>query len=284
MKKGMVELHVAVVIMSATALFAKLITLPAREIIALRCVVASLTLLLFTRLTGTRLSLLRRGDIGWLLLLGLIVAIHWVSFFTAIRLSSVAIAMTAFYSFTVMTVLMEPFFFHERLDPVDLIVALVVFGGIYLAVPGGITGGPVALGAGWAILSGFLYALRNILYRKYLNRYPSSTMMFYQVTVAAIILLPLVPPDIDLMTDHRWAYLILLGVIFTALAHTLFVDSLRTIKAATAGLMTALEPIYGMIIAAVVLSEIPEIRTVAGGIIVVAAAIFTSIRTDKAGK
>jgi drug/metabolite transporter (DMT)-like permease len=284
MRKGMLELHIAVVIMSATPLFAKLITLPTREIIALRCLVASLTLLLFTRLTGTKLGLLRRADLGWVLILGLIVALHWLSFFAALRLSSVAITMTAFYSFTVMTVLMEPLFFHERLDRVDLIVALAVFGGIYLAIPGGVSSGPVALGAGFAIISAFLYALRNILYRKYLHRYPSSTMMFYQVTVAAVLLFPLISPGVNLIQDHRWFYLLLLGVIFTALAHTLFVGSLRTIKASTAGLMTALEPIYGMIIAAIVLSEIPALRTVAGGMIVVAAAIYTSIRTDRTGR
>lgn len=280
----MIELHVAVVIMSATALFAKLIHLPPKDIIAFRCLIAALTLFLFCRLTGTRLGIVRRADMGWLLLLGLLIAAHWVSFFTAIQMSGVAVGLTAFYSFTIMTVLMEPFFFRERMDNRDLAVALIVIVGIYLAVPGGISGGRVAVGAAFAICSAFLYSLRNILYRKHLSRYPSSAMMFYQVAVAGLVLLPFVTPGIDLLAEHRWAYLILLGVIFTAAAHTLFVGSLRTISASTAGLITSLEPIYGMIFAAVILSEIPRIRTVAGAVIVVGVAVYTSIRAHGTGK
>jgi len=281
MKKSMIELHISVVIMSATALFAKLITLSPTDIIAFRCLVAALTLLLFTRLTGTRLNLLRRADLGLLLLLGLIIAVHWVSFFTAVQMSGVTISMIAMYTFPVMTVLMEPLFFKERIDRRDLTVALIVLVGVYLAVPGGIHGGRIALGAALGIFSAFLYTLRNILYRKYLSRYPSSAMMFYQIAVAGVLLLPFVTPGIDLLTDHRWMYIIVLGVIFTAVAHTLFADSLRTIRASTAGLIASLEPIYGMAFAAVVLSEIPAVKTFAGALIVVGAAVYTSIRAGR---
>jgi drug/metabolite transporter (DMT)-like permease len=281
MKKSMIELHVSVVIMSATPLFAKLITLPPTDIIAFRCLAAALTLLLFTRLTGTRLGLLRRADLGLLLLLGLLIAVHWVSFFTAVRMSGIAISLVAIYTFPVMTVLMEPLFFDERIDRRDLAVALIVLAGVYLAVPGGIKGGRIAFGAALGIFSAFLYTLRNILYRKYLSRYPSSTMMFYQIAVAAVLLLPFVSPGVDLLTDSRWLYIIVLGVIFTAAAHTLFADSLRTIRASTAGLVASLEPIYGMAFAAAVLSEIPAVKTVAGGIIVVGAAVYTSIRAGR---
>jgi drug/metabolite transporter (DMT)-like permease len=284
MKKSMIELHVSVVIMSATALFAKLIHLPPKDIIAFRCLIAALTLFLFCRLTGTRLTLDRRSDLGWLLLLGLLIAAHWVSFFTAVQMSGVAVGLTAAYSFTIMTVLMEPFFFRERMESRDLVFALIIIIGIYLAVPGGFSGGEVAVGAAFGICSAFLYSLRNILYRKHLSRYPSSVMMCYQIAVAGLVLVPFVTPGIDLLAEHRWAYLILLGVIFTATGHTLFVGSLRTISASTAGLITSLEPIYGMTFAAVILSEIPEIRTVAGAIVVVGVAVHTSIRVHRTGK
>src|SRR5512137_1966873 len=112
MRKSMIELHLTVAIMSATALFAKLIHLLPKDIIAFRCLIAALALFLFCRLTGTRLALDRRSDLGWLLLLGLIMAAHWVSFFTAIQMSGVGVGVTAFFSFTIMTVLMEPFFFN----------------------------------------------------------------------------------------------------------------------------------------------------------------------------
>jgi drug/metabolite transporter (DMT)-like permease len=273
-----------VIIMSGTGLFAKMITLPAVEIIQLRCLVAALTLLLFVKLTGASLAIARRTDLGWILLMGLIVAVHWIAFFTSIQLSSVAIGIISAFTFPAMTVLMEPWFFREPIDRRNLIIAMIVFGGVYLAIPGGLTGGKVALGAAWGILSAFLYAVRNILYRKHLSHYPSSAMMFYQVAVAAIVLLPFLSPDIDLVTDHRWLYIVVLGVIFTAVSHTLFIDSLRLIKASTAGMLTSLEPIYGIILAAVLISEMPEVKTVAGALIVVTAALYTSLRVHRDGK
>jgi drug/metabolite transporter (DMT)-like permease len=284
MKKSLLELHISVIIMSATSLFAKLITLSPTDITAFRCLVASITLLLFARLTGTGLAILRRADLGLLLLLGLFMALHWVTFFAAVQMSGVGIALIAVYTFPIMTVLMEPFFFPERIDGRDLAVAMIVLAGIYLAVPGGFQGGQVALGAAFGIVSALLLTLRNILYRKHLRSYPSSAMMFYQIAAAAAILLPFVTRDLDLVAENRWLYLILLGVVFTSIAHTLFVGSLRTIKASTAGLIASLEPIYGMGFAAAVLAEIPAMVTVAGGIIVVGASAYTSIRAGRMEK
>jgi len=283
-KRSMIELHAAVVIMSITGLFAKWLTLSAWDIIALRCLVAAVTLLAFIRLTGTRLALARRHDLVWIFLMGLLMAVHWVVFFTAIQMAGVAIGLISVFTFPVMTVLMEPLFFEEPLDRRDLAVALAVIAGVYLAIPGGLTGGRIAEGAAWGIAAAFCYALRNVLYRKHLSRYPSSTMMFYQVAVAALLLLPFVSPGIDLQTDQRWLLLIVLGVVFTALPHTLFVNSLRTIKASTAGLITCLEPIYGTLFAAFLLAEIPGLQTVAGALIVVGAATYTSLRVGRHGK
>lgn len=283
MKRSILELHGAVIIMSGTGLFAKVLALPPGDIITLRCIVAAGTLLAFVRLTGARLGLARRRDLGWIALLGILIAVHWVSFFTAVQMSSVAIGLTAIFTFPVITVLIEPLFFSEPMDHRNLAVALAVFAGVYLAIPGGPTGGRAAIGAAWGILSAFCYALRNVLYRKHMSRYPSSTMMFYQVAAAAAVLLPFLSTGIDLGTENRWLYILILGVVFTALPHTLFVGSLRTIKASTAGLMTCLEPIYGILFAALILGEMPGVRTVAGALIVVAAATYTSWRAHRQG-
>lgn len=280
MKRSLILLHISVFIMSATPLFAKLITLSPLDTIALRCLIAAPVLLLFIRLTGLRL-VVHRTDLGWLLALGLLMAFHWVSFFATIQMAGVAVGLTAFYSYTIMTVLMEPFFHRASVDRRDLAVSLMVVAGIYLAVPGGIGGGRIALGALFGVCSAFSYALRNILYRRYLTSYPPSAMMFYQIAVAGVVPLPFLSSGIDLQADHRWAYLILLGVIFTAFTHTLFVGCLRTISASTAGLITSLEPIYGMIFAAAILSEVPGLRTVVGAMMVVVVSVYTSIRTGR---
>jgi drug/metabolite transporter (DMT)-like permease len=282
MKKSVIELHIAVLILSGASLFAKLITLSALDTITIRCLIAALTLFAYIKFTDTRMGLARRTDVGWILLMGVIVAVHWVVFFTAVKASSVAIVIIAHYTFPVITVLMESLFYHRPIDRHNLLTALIVFGGVYLAVPGGFAGGSLAAGAGLGILSACLYSLRNVLYRKYLKGYPSSAMMFYQTAAAGAVLLPFLSPGIDLAADHRWVYLIVLGIIFTAFAHTLYVGSLRAIRASTVGLISCIEPIYAMILAAFFLGEKPGAQTVAGALIVVTAAIYTSIRVNQA--
>ena len=73
--------------------------------------------------------------------------------------------------------------------------------------------------------------------------------------------------------------LIFLGVICTALAHTMFINSLSFIKAQTASIVTGLEPVYGIILAYFILNEMPGIRTFAGGLIIIGTSIVASIQT-----
>ena len=73
--------------------------------------------------------------------------------------------------------------------------------------------------------------------------------------------------------------LLLLGVVFTALAHTLFIRSMRTIKAQQASIIISLEPVYGIVLAALLLSEIPTVRMLIGGGLILGAAIYTMRRS-----
>ncbi|MCL2669669.1 MAG: DMT family transporter [Syntrophaceae bacterium] len=282
MKKSLFELHFAVAIMSTAGIFAKLIILPARDIIALRCLVATVALVAFTRFSRTPLRIASWRDRAWIALIGLIVTVHWVAYFTSVKFSTVTIALVAVYTYPVITALLEPLFSREPLDRHGLRMALIVFGGVYLAVPGGFQGGQYALGAGLGVLSAVLYSFRNLIYRRFLAHLPPSTVMTYQVAIPALLLSPsLLSQGIDVTVEYRWLYLLLLGVVVTALAHTLYSSSLRTIKASTAGMISSLEPIYGMALAAILLSEMPAGQTVAGTLIVVAVAVYMSLRVNR---
>jgi drug/metabolite transporter (DMT)-like permease len=105
-------------------------------------------------------------------------------------------------------------------------------------------------------------------------------MMFYQVAIAGLVLSPFLANCADLGANQGWLYLLVLGVFFTALPHTLFIGSLRHIKAKKASLISCLVPVYGTALAAIILSEIPSARTMAGGSIVVMVAVFVSLRND----
>ena len=68
--------------------------------------------------------------------------------------------------------------------------------------------------------------------------------------------------------------------VFTALSHTLFIGSLRTIRAQTASVVSCLEPVYGILLAALFLGEIPSRREVLGGAVVFACAIWGSLKKE----
>src|SRR4029078_9291430 len=75
------------------------------------------------------------------------------------------------------------------------------------------------------------------------------------------------------------ALLLVLGVACTGLAHTLFIASMQRLSAHTASVVAALEPVYGIALAALLLQEIPTVRTLAGGVLIVAAALVASRRS-----
>ena len=76
------------------------------------------------------------------------------------------------------------------------------------------------------------------------------------------------------VSDHDWLLILLVGVVFTAAPHALFASSLRHLSATTAGLIACLQPLYGSILAFILLNERVNIWTIIGGLLVISAALF----------
>ena len=77
------------------------------------------------------------------------------------------------------------------------------------------------------------------------------------------------------------ALLVVLGVVCTALAHTLFIRSLRVLSAHTASIVATLEPVYGIALAFLLLGEMPSARTLAGGALIVGAALLATVGASR---
>lgn len=277
-RRGLFALHAGTLLLGGTALFPKLISLPADQIVALRSVVAALALLAFARLSGVSLKVARRADAWMVALVGVLMATHWVALFYCIQMTTVAVALVCLFTFPVLVVFLEPGFHGERVQRGDLAMARLVAAGVYVMIPDVSLADARTLGVGLGLGSALAYALRNVLYRRYLHAYPSTAMMFYQVLIAAILTLPALRDGVDLARDWRWLYLIGLGVVFTALPHTLFAYSLRYLRAVTVSLITSLQPVYGTLLAIAVLAEWPHPETVLGGALILAAGVYESVR------
>jgi drug/metabolite transporter (DMT)-like permease len=134
----------------------------------------------------------------------------------------------------------------------------------------------------WGVLSGFTFAVLSLLNRALVRRYPPLRLAFYQDAAALLALAPLLPGVWAPLGARDLALLALLGVACTALAHTLFIAALRTLPARTAALVSALEPVYGILLAAALLGELPTPRSLAGGALVLAAVAWVSLgRADR---
>ena len=104
-------------------------------------------------------------------------------------------------------------------------------------------------------------------------------LMFYQVAVLAIILVPALLLMDTSNIANQYPYVILLALLTTAIGHTLFVNSLKYFKASTASIIGSSQPIFGIIIAYFFLNEIPTIHTFVGGTLIVLTVVIESIRS-----
>ena len=148
--------------------------------------------------------------------------------------------------------------------------------GIYLLVPEFSINNQTTLGILWGVLSAFLFALRNIIQGHYFKGYTARHSLLYQTLVTFIVLLPFSSSVIPEVTLTQWGQLLVLGIFFTALPHTLFAFSLLNLKAKTVSLIACVQVVYATIFAALLLNEWPQMSTLVGGLIVVSAAMYES--------
>lgn len=275
---GLIEIHVAVLLFGLAGLFGKFLVLPAWSIVLGRTGFATIALgavLLFSkgrhRLHGTK-------DMGLFCLLGLILAVHWITFFHAIQVSSVAVGLLAFSTFPVFITCMEPFWFKEKRRAIDTATALLVMAGLIIMVyPSGF-GGQVFSGVCWGAVSGFTFAILSLLNRKWVCEYPPVLIAFYQNAFASLALLPMLAWATISIDAGQVGLLAFLGVVCTALSHALFIRGLTFIRAQLASIIACLEPVYGIVFAFFLLHEIPSAHTLTGGAVILITTILAMFR------
>lgn len=273
-----IEIHIATLLFGVAGLFGKFVALPALWIVFGRVLFAAAALAVVIKIKKRPWRIASRKDLAILFLLGGVLALHWFTFFHAIQISTVAIGLISFATFPVFVTFMEPYFFKERLQLRDFMIALVTFAGVALVVPDFDISNQMTAGVLWGLASGFTFAVISLINRKYVASYSGSVMAFYQDLFACLCLLPFIAVLQIMPSAQDWILLAVLGVLCTALAHTLFINSMKTIKAAHASIIVSLEPVYGIIFALILLHEIPDMRVTLGGLIILGAAYYTMRR------
>ena len=276
-RKGLLEIHIAVLFFGLAGLFGKLLLLPSTIIVLGRVFFATIFLSLVLLYLKQGIGLRQKQDYFFMALMGVILAVHWVTFFQAIQVSTVAIGLLTFSTFPVFVTFLEPVFFRERVELKDILVAFIAIVGVALVIPEFEIKNSMTRGALWGIASGFTFALLSIMNRKYVKEYSSIIVAFYQDSIATVVLLPFLflAAPVFRLTDIL--LLSILGVIFTGVAHTLFIKGLASVRAQKASIIASLEPVYGIIAAILLLGAIPTLRVVFGGVIILSAALYATV-------
>jgi drug/metabolite transporter (DMT)-like permease len=273
---ALVSLHVSVALFGFAALFGKWIALSPVDIVFGRTVVAAVTLLLVLRWTKRSAGL----PSGALVLNGALLALHWVTFFAAIQIATVAIGLLGFASFPIFVVILERALHGRRAQSVELAAVGLVVVGLALLVPEFSWTSRTVQGLAWGVAAGFTFALLTLRNRALVPTVGATVLALWQNGFAALWLLPVLALTLHtaVPTARDVALMVLLGVFCTALAHTLFIASMLRISAHTASVVSTLEPVYGIGWAALLLREWPDFRTAVGGALIIGAALLASWR------
>ena len=273
---ALLALHVSVALFGFAALFGKWIALSPVGIVLGRTVIAAATLALLVWMRHRPLGRPERA----LLVNGPLLALHWVSFFAAVQIASVAIALFGYASFPVFVLLLER---GRRASRAEYATALLAALGLAMLAAHLSWSSEGGRGLAIALVSGMTFALLVVRNRRLVAGRSAARIAMWQNLAAGVCLLPLVAiaggsPAWPRFADA--ALLLVLGVVCTGLAHTLFIASMRRVSAHSASVVASLEPVYGIALAAWLLGEKPDARTMAGGVLIVVAALIASRRIE----
>lgn len=276
-QKGLLELHLAALFFSFSALFPKILALPVIAIVVGRVIIAATVLYALVRGGGLSLRIHSRKHYGVFALLGILFSVNIFSFYQAIRVSTVAVGVLSTGMFPIIVAILEPWYFKERFRARDLILAFIALGGIILIMPSFDFHHKIVRGIFWGVLAALTFSNYSIINRKMVQEYSSMVVVLYSDCLAGIIFLPALFTTRFTIGWHDIALLLVLGVALTAGSHTLFVKGMTHVKAGTAGMILMLEPIYGILFAFLFIREIPASRTLMGGAIVIATTLYATL-------
>ncbi|WP_341867134.1 DMT family transporter [Leptospira kemamanensis] len=277
--RSVLELNLTILIMGNVTLFAKLLPFPAVTIISGRALFSVLLLGLFFLLRRKSITYQSFKHFCYVFGIGILFALHWVTYFHSIQVSTVAVGMLSLFTYPVFSAILEPMLGGKRPEPFALFLASFSLFGLFLIVPDLSWDNQMFQGVVSGVVSAVLYAIRNLLTKEMHVHYPSSQILFTQLFATSIVLLPFANGLTVMLAEPKYLlFQVVLAGIFTALAHTIWIRSLSNLSVTTAGTLSTLSPIYGSLAAWYFLGEVPPDRLWLGGAVILFCAVMEVYR------
>jgi drug/metabolite transporter (DMT)-like permease len=262
------SLQVSVMLFGGASIFGALLPINPFLLVWGRTAWAVLFLILLILISKEKINFTKKENYLNALLLGIILAIHWTSFFQSIQMANVAVAVLTFSSFPLFTMLLSPIYSFGKIERKNLISSVLIIAGIVVMVPLNNWEIKYLYGIFWGLISAFSFALLILTNKKISSGLGPFEQAFWQNAAVSLLLMPcLFFYEINLNLREHF-YWMLLGTVFTGLSHGLYVYGLKGTDAQKASLYAALEPVYAILWALIFLGQVPGLREVLGGLII----------------
>ena len=271
------HLHFIVLIWGFTAILGKLISIDALPLVWHRMLLATAFVFLFIVFRKNSFRV-QKKTLVMLLVTGVVIALHWLTFFKAIKVSNVSVALATMSTGAFFTALLEPILYRRKIIWYEILLGLLVIIGLGLIFS---VDTSYKQGILLALCSAFLAAIFSLANGKLIQKHKPSVISFYELG-AGVVFLSIymiftnnLSSDIFVLSTMDWVYIFILASFCTAYAFIASVKVMKHLSPYTVMLTTNLEPVYGIIVAIFVFKENENLNTwFYAGAVVVIASIF----------
>lgn len=265
--------HLIVFIWGFTAVLGALISIDSVPLVWFRIGLASIFIFLYIKWKKIDISLSRKAFLSFSIA-GIIIAVHWLTFFGAIKVSNVSITLAMMSTGAFFTAILEPIFYKRKLIWYELVFGAIVIGALYLIFE---VQPEYRLGIGLALFSAFLSAVFTLVNGKFVHDHNPTKISFYELLIGSLFItlylafanLPgrqagadtFFSPDFFNLPYTDWIYLLILASICTAYAFIASVKVMRHLSPYTIMLTINMEPVYGILLAFIVLGDKEQMST-----------------------
>lgn len=283
--KNQLHLHFIVFIWGFTAILGALISVEAIPLVWFRVLMAALTLFIFLKIRGVPFKE-NGSDLIKLLAGGILVALHWVTFFYAIKISTVSTTLITLSSSALFVVMIKPFFEKKKFELYELLLAILTIGGFVIIFK---SEKLYTEGIFVALASAMLLALFSVYNSKLIKSYSGTKIAFFELFFAGLFLsvILLLTNEFSLsffrLKGIDWLYLIILSTICTAYPFVVATNLLKKMSPFTVILTNNLEPVYGIILALILFGEKERMSLpfYIGGVIIFSSVLINGIMKSR---
>ena len=255
--KNYLHLHLIVFIWGFIGVLGKLISIDAIPLVWYRMLIASSLIAVFILYKRYSLRVTNKTLLA-MLIAGVIIALHWVTFFKAIKVSNVSIALVTMSTGALFTAFLEPIYYGRKMLLYEVVFGLMVVFGLYLIYN---VNSSYSLGMGLALISALLGSIYTLINGQLIKTNKPSTISFYELMSGTLFISIYLAINGSFnkafftLQFNDWFFIFILASVCTAYAFIAAIRVMRFISPYTVMLTTNLEPVYGIFLALLIFGQ-----------------------------